>query len=102
MNALNIRGLASAVIMQAVRDYFRRPEKEQKVILKDLRSAWMDLFTDGMSIVVAEQLEKRPKEIKEKVRRAILQKELIAHIKNSDCESKYKQALISKIQYGGI
>lgn len=42
------------------------------------------------------------RENEEKARRAVLQKELIAHIDNSDCELKYKQALISKIQYGGI
>ena len=62
----NIRNLAAAVMLQAVRDYFdwdATPEK-RAVILKDLRSSWMRFLTDNMSVVVAEQLEKNPDEIR--------------------------------------
>ena len=64
MNEQSIKALATAVIWQAVKDFFRVSEKKQAVILKDLRSDWMDMFTDGVSVVIAEQLEKHPDEIK--------------------------------------
>ena len=65
-----IRRLAAAVTMQAVRDFFRtKSEKSRKAILKDLRSHWMDMLTNGTSINVAEQLEKHPAEIAERLRR---------------------------------
>ena len=70
-----IRQLASAIILQAVRDYFIKKEyktvkkteemfdKKRKEIIKDLRSAYMDMLSNGQSIIVAEQLEKHPEEI---------------------------------------
>ncbi len=64
-----VRNLAAATIMQAVRDFFRSPKKQSE-ILKDLRSPWMELFTDGMSVIVAEQLELHPKEIAERIKHA--------------------------------
>ena len=71
MTNANVRELACAITMQAVKDYFEdgiKPKK-RKFILKELRSAWMETITDGMSIVVAERLEKHPKEIAERLRR---------------------------------
>ena len=73
MTNFDARNLACAITMQAVKDYFdpkTTPEK-QKAILKDLRSKYMDFITNGTSIVVAEQLEKNPEEIRERVRREI-------------------------------
>ena len=66
-----IRNLACAVMMQAVRDFCKSHEnsKERTAILKDLRSNWMDLLTDGMSITVAKQLELHPDEIAERIRK---------------------------------
>lgn len=70
-----IRQLASAIILQAVRDYFIKKEyktvkkteemfdKKRKEIIKDLRSAYMDMLSNGQSVLVAEQLEKHPEEI---------------------------------------
>ena len=69
MTEESIRRLAAAVTMQAVRDFFRANEKGRKQILKDLRSDWMDMLTDGTSVNVAEQLEKHPEEIAERMRR---------------------------------
>ncbi len=75
-----IHNLASAIIMQAVRDYFTKQEyktkgkteamfiKKRKAILKDLRSPYMDMLSNGTSIVVAEQLEKHPEEIADRLR----------------------------------
>lgn len=70
-----IRQLASAIILQAVKDYFIKKEyktvkkteemfdKKRKEIIKDLRSAYMDMLSNGQSVLVAEQLEKHPEEI---------------------------------------
>lgn len=71
MNDAQIRNLACAITMQAVRDYFHADgqPKKQKAIIKDLRSEWMDFITNGTSIVVADQLELHPDEIRERLRR---------------------------------
>ena len=70
MNNGNIKDLTSAITLQAVRDYFSKgatPKKRRK-ILRELRSTWMDFITDGMSVIVAEQLELHPDEIAERLR----------------------------------
>ncbi len=64
----SIRTLAAAVTLQAVKEYFSKPS-ERKKILQDLRSPWMDNLTDGQSLVVAEQLENHPDEIKSRLRK---------------------------------
>ena len=71
MTNAQARELACAITMQAVKDYFARNAtvKKRREILKDLRSAWMDFITDGTSVAVADQLEKHPKEIAERMRR---------------------------------
>lgn len=58
-----IRNLASAVLLQAAKDYCNGTEKEREIILRELRSIWMRYLTDGTSVVVAEQLEKNWKAI---------------------------------------
>ena len=63
-----IRSLAAAVMMQAVNDYFKYPN-EQKLILHDLRSEWMQYLSNGISLTVAEQLEKNPKRIRARLRK---------------------------------
>lgn len=67
----NIQKLTSAILMQAVRDYVAEGTtyEERQQILKDLRSSRMELITKGFSIIVAEQLELHPNEIRERVRR---------------------------------
>lgn len=73
MNDALARNLACAITMQAVRDYFapNATDKKRREILKDLRSQWMDFITDGLSITIANQLEKNPDEIRERVRREV-------------------------------
>ena len=75
MTDQNIHNLACAIILRAVKDYFKKRKyatskktedmflKKRKAILKDLRSDYMDLISGGMSVIVAEQLEKNPKQI---------------------------------------
>ena len=81
MTDQNIRNLACAIILQAVRDYFVKDEyftkektekmfeKKRKRILKDLRSPYMDFISGGKSVVVAEKLEKNPREILSRIQR---------------------------------
>ena len=69
MNEHAIRQLAAAVMLQAVKDYFQSSTGKKRVILKDLRSAWMRFFTDGTSVNIAEELEKHPEAIRERLRR---------------------------------
>lgn len=71
MTNSDVRNLACAITMQAVKDYFdpnATPEK-RKVILKELRSTWMDTITNGTSVAVADQLELHPKEIAARLRK---------------------------------
>jgi hypothetical protein len=71
MNNQNYHDLACAITLQAVREYFYKGKNEspenikasQKAILKDLRSPYMEFITNGLSVIVAEKLEKNPKEI---------------------------------------
>ena len=62
-----IRNLASAVLLQAVKDYCRGSDKDKKAILKDLNGKWMDELTEGRSKVIAEKLLKAPDEIAERI-----------------------------------
>lgn len=76
MNDYAIRQLAAAVILQAVKDFFHSSTRGKCIILKDLRSAWMRNFTDGTSANVANELEKNPEEIRERLRRHAKEEEL--------------------------
>lgn len=64
MTDQNIRNLACAIIMQAVKDYFQSASSQKAAILEDLRSPYMDMLSNGTSVLVAEQLELHPEEIK--------------------------------------
>lgn len=58
-----VRSLACATILQAVKDFAHGTAAQKNAVLKDLRSKWMDFFSDGTSVMVADQLEANPKEI---------------------------------------
>ena len=66
-----IRNLGSAIILQAVKDYFgpKATPETRETILKDLRSSRLKFITNDMSEIVAEQLELHPEEIAERLRR---------------------------------
>lgn len=66
----NAHHLIAAVLLQATKDYCgTRSESSRDTIIKDLRSSRMDYMSNGMSIVVAEQLKLHPDEIRDRVRR---------------------------------
>ena len=69
MNEYTIRQLACATILQAVKDYFSEETstRQQAKILKDLRSNWMNEFSNGTSVIIAGELERNPDEIKQRV-----------------------------------
>lgn len=71
MSDVAIRNLAAAITLQAVKDFVSGTPKQQKAILKDLRSSRMNFITSGMSTVVAEQLELHPDEIAERLHRDV-------------------------------
>lgn len=75
-----IKSLGAAILLRAVRDYCN-PEatRETKImtneqreayrnkILKDLRGGWLNALTNGISSIVAEQLEQNEQVIKERL-----------------------------------
>ena len=67
VTSTQINELAAAVLIQAIRDFavvYRSGHKaEQNHIIKDLKSTWMDWFTNGKSLLLAEGLEKNPEAI---------------------------------------
>lgn len=66
--AVNARQLVATVMLQATRDYCKTgSESNRKAILKDLRSSHMDFVSNGMSVIVAEQLEKNYEAIKARI-----------------------------------
>lgn len=67
----NIRQLTAAIVYQAVKDYCNKKttKEERRVVLKDLRSPYMDLLTNGTSVIVARELELHPDEIKARIRK---------------------------------
>jgi hypothetical protein len=69
MTQYQARSLVCAITMQAVKDYFRATADERQNILRELRSEWMDYITDGMSVNIANELEKHPKEIRARLRK---------------------------------
>lgn len=44
-------------------------DEQKQAIIKDLQSDFMVAFSDGNSLVAAEQLEKNPKEIAERLKK---------------------------------
>ena len=63
-----IKNLACAVMLQATKDYFKSTEPQQRQIIKDLRSTWMEQFSNGLSLVVANELIKNPEKIQERIK----------------------------------
>ena len=60
----NYKNLACATVKEALKEYFEVDNQGKKSILKDLRSEWMDWFTNGLSIVAAQHLETNPWKIR--------------------------------------
>ena len=65
--------LAMEVVLQGVRDYcYSKSKRTRKIILEDLRSKRLNLYTDGLSSTAADKLEH----------------DLETVIKNVKCQSK--------------
>lgn len=64
-----LNNIGCKVILQAVRDYFRGSTAKKQLILKDLRSVWMEWLTNGKSLWYADQLEYHPEAIRENLRK---------------------------------
>lgn len=65
----NYRDFGCAVVLQAVKDFFDGSPQKKRAILKDLKkSAWLELISDGLAPIVAEQLEAHPEEIKQRLK----------------------------------
>ena len=66
--AYNARQLVSTIVYRAAHDYCCTTSKKRRTeILKDLRSARMDALSDGISVIVAEQLVKNESAIKSRI-----------------------------------
>ena len=67
----NYRQLGASITYQAIRDYIaaEHEPKKQTVIIKQLRSPWMDLISNGLAPILADKLETNPKEICDRVKR---------------------------------
>lgn len=67
----NYRNLGAAIVLQATKDMVDPliSWKRKKEILKDLRSEYLIQLSDGLSLVAAEQIEKHPIEIAERLGR---------------------------------
>lgn len=64
----NYPNLGAAIVLQATKDYFKSTKEMKQVILKDLRSDYLYQLSGGASVVVAEQLERHPKEIAKRLK----------------------------------
>ena len=53
--------------LNATKDYCNANEGNKKKIIKELRSDWCDMLTDGRSLIIAEKLLAHPEEIQERL-----------------------------------
>ena len=61
--------LGYAIAFQALKDYFDSSTAQKRVIIKDLRSHWMDWITDGLSVQLADRLKSDPKGVERRFKR---------------------------------
>lgn len=65
------RQLGYAIVMQAVKDYLKASDDENKnAVLKDLQGEWLNSLTDGTARIVAERLLVDAEGIKERIFKA--------------------------------
>ena len=59
------KNLGCAIVLEAVKEYFEvgTTDSKKKTILKHLKQDFIVAISDGLSLVVAEQIKKNPKEI---------------------------------------
>jgi hypothetical protein len=72
MNTIkNYKQLGCAVVLQALKDFFDGTDKQKKAIIKQLKSEWMNFISDNLAWRLAEELEKNPKEVKRRFKKAL-------------------------------
>ena len=67
----NYQQLGYAVAVQAIRDFFNGSKKNKDAVIKDLKSPWMDLLTNGLSLHLAKELETNPKQVLRRFNKAL-------------------------------
>ena len=58
-----MKELIYSILLQAVKDFVRADEAGRKKIIKELRGYWCDFISNGLSLAMADKMEKNPKEI---------------------------------------
>ena len=67
----NYRQLGATITYQAIRDFIeaKSEPKKQTVIIKQLKSPYMDLISNGLAPILAEKLESNPNEVCDRVKK---------------------------------
>ena len=61
--------LGYSVTLQAIKDFFKaRTEAQRNAIIKELKSDWMILISNGMSEIAAQKLLSNPDEIEARLK----------------------------------
>ena len=61
--------LGYAIAFQALKDYFGGSTAQKNVIMKDLRSPWMEWITNGLSVQLADRLKSDPKGVERRFKK---------------------------------
>lgn len=67
----NYQQLGYAAVIQALKDFFAGTDKQKQAIIKQLKSPWLNFISNNLAWRLAEELEKNPKEVKRRFRKAI-------------------------------
>ena len=94
----NYRQLGASITLQAIRDFIeaRHEPKKQAAIIKQLRSPYMELISDGLSPMLAEKLETRPREVCNRVKKFDREENLSHKSKKSSDGSFYADLLMEQ------
>lgn len=60
--------LGCAIAFQAAKDYFNTDKYGKRAIINDLSTPYMECVTDGLSLLLVEQLKRNPKEVAKRIR----------------------------------
>lgn len=71
-----MKNLVCAVLFQALKDFAKGNEAQRKKILRELRGSWCDFISNGLSLVMADRLEKDPQPILDRIKYGDQEEEL--------------------------
>lgn len=83
-NIDNYRQLGMAVTLQSLKDFIEADPIEQKAIIADLRTPYMEFLSNGLSVPLADRLEKNPTEICNRIKKALEDEEARAFVCTDD------------------